>query len=93
VVRREFEHPLDVSRDLRSFTAFWARGAIASGVIGAIELAVLDAVGKWLGVPAAHLLSENPKTSIEAYASGGLGTTFEQVLDWAEAQLNAGFGT
>jgi D-galactarolactone cycloisomerase len=93
VVEREFEHPLDVGPALRAFTAFWARGGIASGVIGAVELAVLDAVGRRLGVPAAYLLSDHPKTVIEVYASGGLGATFEQVLDWAEEQLSAGFGT
>jgi D-galactarolactone cycloisomerase len=87
------EHPLKVGDLLRAYTAFWSRGGILSGVAGAIEAACLDAVAKREGVPAYELLGGLRRDSIEAYASGGLGTTFEEVLAWALAQVRDGFGT
>lgn len=87
-----FVSPLDVGDHLRAYTAFWSRGGIASGVAGAIETAALDAVAVRAGMPAHELLGTR-RTSIEAYASGGLGTTFEEVSAWADAQVEAGFGT
>jgi L-alanine-DL-glutamate epimerase-like enolase superfamily enzyme len=88
-----FEHPLDVGDHLRAYTAFWSRGGIASGVAGAIEIAALDAVAKREGVPAYELLGGRQRDVIEAYASGGLGSTFEQVDAWAQRQVRAGFNT
>jgi L-alanine-DL-glutamate epimerase-like enolase superfamily enzyme len=89
----DFAHPLDVGDHLRSYTAFWSRGGICSGVAGAIEIAVLDAVGKRESVPAYELLGGARRTKIEAYASGGLGTSFEQIDVWASTQIEAGFHT
>ncbi|HEY4270015.1 MAG TPA: mandelate racemase/muconate lactonizing enzyme family protein [Galbitalea sp.] len=89
----DFAHPLDVADHLRSFTTFWSRGGISSGVAGAIETACLDAVAKRVGAPAYELLGGAKRQSIETYASGGLGTSFEQISDWASAQADAGFGT
>lgn len=93
LLERAFEHPLDVADHLRAMTAFWSRGGIAGGVSGAIELACLDAVGVREGVPAYELLGGPQRNSIEIYASGGLGDTFEEVLAWANAQREAGFDT
>ncbi len=90
---QEFGHPLDVGDHLRAYTAFWSRGGITSGVAGAIEIACLDAVAKREGVPAWELLGGLRRDSIEAYASGGLGTDFDQISDWMLAQVSAGFGT
>jgi L-alanine-DL-glutamate epimerase-like enolase superfamily enzyme len=89
----EFAHPLDVADHLRAYTAFWSRGGILNGVAGAIETACLDAVAKRNGVPAYELLGGAKRTSIETYASGGLGTTFEQISDWMFAQVDKGFRT
>jgi D-galactarolactone cycloisomerase len=89
----EFQHPLEVAGHLRSFTAFWSRGGILNGVAGAIETACLDAVAKRNGVPAYELLGGAQRSTIETYASGGLGTTFEQISDWMLAQVDLGFGT
>ena len=61
--------------------------------MGAIETAAVDAVATRAGVPAFELLGGARRSSIEAYASGGLGTTFEEVAAWADAQVSAGFGT
>ncbi|BDZ54353.1 hypothetical protein GCM10025870_14260 [Agromyces marinus] len=51
-----FASPLEVGDHLRAYTAFWSRGGILSGVAGAIETAVLDAVAKREGVPAHEIL-------------------------------------
>ena len=88
-----FAHPLDVANHLRAYTAFWSRGGILNGVAGAIEVACLDAVAKRAGVPAYELLGGRKRDSIESYASGGLGTTFDEITAWMFAQLDAGFGT
>lgn len=88
-----FASPLDVGDHLRAYTAFWSRGGILNGVAGAIETAVLDAVARREGVPAYEILGGAHRDRVEAYASGGLGTTFEQVSDWASAQVDAGFRT
>lgn len=89
----EFAHPLEVADHLRAYTAFWSRGGILNGVAGAIETACLDAVGKREGVPAYDLLGGAKRTSIETYASGGLGTTFDEISQWMFSQVDAGFGT
>lgn len=93
LLERVFEHPLDVADHLQAMTAFWSRGGIASGVAGAIELACLDAVGVREGVPAYELLGGLQRRSIEIYASGGLGDTFDEVLGWANVQRDEGFDT
>jgi D-galactarolactone cycloisomerase len=89
----EFASPLDVADHLRAYTAFWSRGGILNGVAGAIETACLDAVGKRGGAPAYELLGGAKRDSIETYASGGLGTTFDDISRWMFAQVDAGFRT
>ncbi|SED96209.1 mandelate racemase/muconate lactonizing enzyme family protein [Ruania alba] len=93
VIGREFAHPLEVGDHLRAYTAFWSRGGIASGTAGAIEIAVLDAVAKRSGVPAYELLGGLAKSRVEAYASGGVGSEFDEVLRWVCDQLEHGFTT
>jgi D-galactarolactone cycloisomerase len=93
LVGADFAHPLEVADHLRAYTAFWSRGGILNGVAGAIEVACLDAVGKRAGVPASELLGGRKRDSIETYASGGLGTTFDEITAWMFAQVDAGFGT
>ncbi|MFK0241168.1 mandelate racemase/muconate lactonizing enzyme family protein [Microbacterium sp. NPDC090281] len=93
VIGTEFTHALEVGPHLRAYTAFWARGGIASGVAGAIEIAVLDAAAKRVGVPAYELLGGLTKARVEAYASGGVGSTFGEVRQWIQQQLDHGFRT
>lgn len=93
LVGQSFDHPLDVGDALRAHTAFWSRGGILSGVCGAIETAALDAVGKREALPAYELLGGLRRDRIEAYASGGLGTTFEQIDRWAADQTRSGMKT
>ncbi len=89
----DFAHPLDVAEHLRAYTAFWSRGGILNGVAGAIETACLDAVAKRAGLPAHELLGGARRATIETYASGGLGTTFDEISQWMFAQIDAGFRT
>jgi L-alanine-DL-glutamate epimerase-like enolase superfamily enzyme len=93
LLNHEFAGPLEVGDHLRAYTAFWSRGGILNGVAGAIETACLDAVAKRAGIPAYEVLGGAQRERIEAYASGGLGTTFEQITAWADAQTEAGFRT
>ncbi|HSZ41448.1 MAG TPA: mandelate racemase/muconate lactonizing enzyme family protein [Trebonia sp.] len=86
----------EIGDHLRAQTRFWARGGISSGVIAAISTACLDAEAREAGVPLWRHLAADPSAvpdSIEAYASGGLGTTNEQVAGWVAEQEAAGFGT
>ncbi|WP_353827752.1 mandelate racemase/muconate lactonizing enzyme family protein [Agromyces sp. SYSU T0242] len=91
IVGVPLDSPLEVGDHLRAYTAFWSRGGIAAGVAGAIEIAACDAVAKREGVPAYEVLGGAARSRIRAYASGGLGTTFEQVAEWAATQVAAGF--
>lgn len=85
--------PHEVGDALRDRTAFWSRGGVASGVVSAIETAAWDAAGKSAGRPAHQLMEPRQVTDVEVYASGGLGVTPEQILEWARLQEAAGFGT
>jgi D-galactarolactone cycloisomerase len=93
LVGTDFAHPLDVASHLRAYTAFWSRGGILNGVAGAIEVACLDAVAKRADAPAYELLGGRQRDTIETYASGGLGTTFDEITSWMFAQVESGFGT
>ncbi len=93
LLQHAFAHPLDVADVLRGHTAFWSRGGIVNGVAGAIETACLDAVAMRNGVPAYELLGGAARDSIAAYASGGLGATFDDVSTWLTTQVDHGFGT
>lgn len=87
------EAPSAAADGLRDATVFWARGAICSGVVAAVEQALWDAAGKRAGRPAHELMGGPVCDRIELYASGGLGTSTEEVLGWAEAQAAAGLET
>lgn len=85
--------PAGVGDALRDRTAFWSRGGVASGVIAAVETAAWDVVGKGAGLPVHAVMEARGVPDVEVYASGGLGTTPEQVMAWAKEQEDAGFGT
>jgi len=73
-------------------TVFWARGGIATGVIGAIECALWDILGKARGLPVYELLGGLAHDRLPLYASGGLGTTVEQIVAFARESEAKGFG-
>jgi L-alanine-DL-glutamate epimerase-like enolase superfamily enzyme len=83
--------PLEVGDHLRARSRFWAHGGIPSGVIGAIETACLDASAKQANEPLWRYLGGDPGETVRAYASGGLGTTYDGVASWVEAQAASGF--
>jgi len=85
--------PAGAGDALRAKTVFWARGGIARGVIGAVEQALWDALGKRRSLPAYLLLGDQYQEKIEVYASGGLGTTTDDIIDWARKQEVAGLAT
>lgn len=87
------EQPALASSTIRDRTLFWARGGITAGVIAAIEQALWDAAGKRHGKPVHELMGGAQRTSMELYASGGLGTTPQEVIDWARLQERAGLAT
>jgi D-galactarolactone cycloisomerase len=93
MIEREFESPADLSRQLRDRTAFWSRGGLCSGVIGALEIAAWDVAGKEAGLPSFRLMSDRRAPSLEVYASGGLGRTPPEVAAWVSGQEDAGFRT
>lgn len=81
---------------LRDRTRFWSRGGISAGVIAAVEIACLDAEAVEAGIPLwQHLRgsADGAPDSVEVYASGGLGTSPEQVAAWNAEQEAAGFRT
>ena len=93
VLGLDADHPAAASSSIRDRTLFWARGGITSGVIAAIEQALWDAAGKRHGVPAHQLMGGAQRSSMELYASGGLGTTPDEVILWARLQERAGLAT
>lgn len=93
VVGLDADDPPTASASIRDRTVFWARGGVCSGVVAAIEQCLWDIAGKRAGCPAFELMGPARPSAIEVYASGGLGTTSEEVLQWARLQEQAGFGT
>ncbi len=87
------EDPAGAGDALRAKTVFWARGGIARGVIGAVEQALWDALGKRRSLPVFQLLANEHPDKIEVYASGGLGTTTDDIVRWARDQEAAGLAT
>jgi L-alanine-DL-glutamate epimerase-like enolase superfamily enzyme len=93
LVGKDFSDPSALSQSLRERTAFWSRGGLCSGVIGALELAAWDVAGKDVGLPSFQLMGDRRAASLELYASGGLGRRPDEVTAWVAAQQLAGFHT
>jgi len=85
--------PRAVRDEVYNRTIFWARGGIATGVIGAVEIALWDIAGKAHGVPVYQLLGGLAHEHLPLYASGGLGTTAEQIVGIARSYEEQGFKT
>ena len=83
VVGRDPRRVTDVRDRLYDQTVFWARGGIATGVIGAIEIALWDILGKIHGLPVYQLLGGLAHDRLPLYASGGLGTSIDQIVEFA----------
>jgi L-alanine-DL-glutamate epimerase-like enolase superfamily enzyme len=64
-------------RDLEVASSYWSRDGAARHAVSAFEIALLDARGKQLGVPAYQLLGGARHDRIPLYASGGDATNLE----------------
>lgn len=69
----------------------WGRRGIAMGVISGIENALWDIKGKSLGLPVYSLLGGKYRSSIRAYASGGMEKPDNELLKEIENYLKQGF--
>lgn len=71
-------------------TRFWNRQGIGIAVMGGIDIALHDLVGKLLQVPVYQLLGGLARSRIRVYASHGLHTTVEPLV--ADAMRARDFG-
>jgi L-alanine-DL-glutamate epimerase-like enolase superfamily enzyme len=69
----------------------WGRRGLGISVIGGIELALFDLVGKALGVPVHVLLGGATRTRLPVYASGGVDSTVEELARELRAHVDRGF--
>lgn len=70
---------------------FWNRQGIGIGVMGGINIAMYDLLGKKLKVPTYQLLGGLNKEKIRIYASNGLFDNSAQLLEDAKKAYDAGF--
>lgn len=91
LIGRDPRRVSEVRDRLYDQTIFWARGGIGTGVIGAIEIALWDIVGKLEGLPVYRLLGGLAHDRLPLYASGGLGTEIDQIVDFARTSEAKGF--
>ena len=70
---------------------FWNRQGIGIGVMGGINIAMYDLLGKKLKVPVYQLLGGLNKEEIRIYASNGLFDNSDQLLEDAKKAYDAGF--
>ena len=72
-------------------TRFWNRQGIGIAVMGGIDMALHDLVGKLLGLPVYQLLGGLARSRIRVYASHGLHTTVEPLIADAKRARDFGF--
>lgn len=66
--------PMQIARATRAMqtdSIWWARSGAGRSVVGGIEIALWDLVGKALGVPVCQLLGGAVRDAVKVYASGG----------------------
>ncbi|BAS28050.1 mandelate racemase/muconate lactonizing enzyme family protein [Limnochorda pilosa] len=69
----------------------WGRRGVAVSVMGGVEMALWDLVGKALGRPVYELLGGKVRRSIRAYASGGVNFAKGQLEDELRSYVDRGF--
>jgi D-galactarolactone cycloisomerase len=69
----------------------WGVGGLATSVIGGIEIAVVDLLGKAVGLPAHALLGGAYRDELPAYASGGLSTDLRELQKELTGYVQAGY--
>ena len=86
--------PLDSQaciRRLQHAVRYWGRLGIAQGVIGAIEMALLDIQGKAANMPVYELLGGRAIDSLPVYASGGNDKPDDELREEMESYAAAGY--
>ena len=76
---------------LQHAVRYWGRLGIAQGVVGAVEMALLDIHGKVAGLPAYELLGGRTATSLPVYASGGNDKPADELREEMEGYAAAGY--
>jgi galactonate dehydratase len=88
-----------LGRDPRNPGALWQEmyrsqyfegGRILAGAISAIDIALYDIAGKWLGVPVYQLLGGKHRDYVPCFATTG-GTTYDDLLAGCKLLLDAGW--
>ena len=72
-------------------SVFWNREGIGIGVMGGINLAMYDLLGKRMQIPTYKLLGGVQKEKIRIYASNGLFDNSRQLLEDAKKAYSLGF--
>ena len=72
-------------------SVFWNREGIGVGVMGGINIAMYDLLGKTMKVPVFKLLGGIQKEKIRIYASNGLFDNSQQLLEDAQRAYSIGF--
>ncbi len=78
------EDPTQVTRlhhKMQAGTLFWARNGAGLAVIGALETALWDILGKLRGQPVYELLGGKAHDRLPLYASGGLDKPIEPLVE------------
>lgn len=80
-----------IREELYDRNIFWARGAVPLGVMGAIEVAIYDILGKEAGRPLYELLGGRTSEEVQVYGSGGIAATSKERIDQARSYADRGF--
>lgn len=88
---RNPENVRAIREELYDRNLFWARGAVPLGVMGAIEVAIYDVLGKDVGKPLYELLGGRTSDRVRVYGSGGIAATAEKRIEQARTYAERGF--
>jgi L-alanine-DL-glutamate epimerase-like enolase superfamily enzyme len=69
----------------------WGRRGLGISVIGGLEIALFDLMGKALGVPVHLLLGGATRTRLPVYASGGVDSTVDELTHELRGYVERGF--
>jgi L-alanine-DL-glutamate epimerase-like enolase superfamily enzyme len=91
LVGEEIDDPGVLHRRLSLSSYYWGRMGITQSVLGGIEMALWDLVGKARGVPVVELLGGTRHAAIRAYASGGNDKPLDELRLELEGYVRAGY--
>lgn len=88
---RDARNVRGIREELYDRNLFWARGAVPLGVMGAIEIAIYDILGKEADRPLYDLLGGRTGEGVRVYGSGGIAATPEERIHQARRYADSGF--